>query len=173
MLGVDKNTGAGGANVVNHEDLMADWIDGPLRALPGGAGIRVSLRRCLRVGERSGQPVEDLGVVPNELHELTRRDLTDDNADLMEAAGALLAGRTPRVLAVDDATVASGKLRLSVRTEGIASLDVYVDGRPVTTAPTVDGPNAIEIPAPATDDVVRLEGFAGDELVASRVLIAS
>jgi hypothetical protein len=53
------------------------------------------LRRCLRVGKRFGQPVEDLGVVPDQRHELTRRDLLEDNADLMEFTGSLLAKRRP------------------------------------------------------------------------------
>ena len=69
----------------------AEWTGGPLAALPGRADFRVALRRCLRVGDRFGQPVEDLGVVPDQRHDLTRRDLLEDNADLMEFAGSLLA----------------------------------------------------------------------------------
>jgi C-terminal processing protease CtpA/Prc len=61
VLGVDANTGAGGANVLDHDQLRSEWTDGPLRALPAGAGMRVSLRRTLRVGASAGQPVEDLG----------------------------------------------------------------------------------------------------------------
>ena len=41
------------------------------RPLPSGASFRVSIRRTTRVGERSGVPVEDLGVVPNEVHRMT------------------------------------------------------------------------------------------------------
>ena len=98
VLGVEANTGAGGANVVTHEDLRTEWSDGPLKQLPKGVQMRVALRRCLRVGTRFGQPVEDLGVVPDALHALTKRDLLEENTDLMAAAGALLAQRTPRLL---------------------------------------------------------------------------
>ena len=91
VLGVEANTGAGGANVVTHEDLRTEWTGGPLKQLPKGVQMRVALRRCLRVGTRSGQPVEDLGVVPDSLHPLTKRDLLEENVDLMAAAGALLA----------------------------------------------------------------------------------
>ena len=36
------------------------------------------------------------GVVPDTLHELTKRDLMEDNADLIATAGTLLAQRQPR-----------------------------------------------------------------------------
>ena len=46
MLGVAGNTGAGGANVLEHADLLDAWPDGPLTALPAGTRMRVALRRC-------------------------------------------------------------------------------------------------------------------------------
>ena len=54
VLGVDEATGAGGANVLTHADLAADWAGGPLTALPAGAGMRVSLRRTLRCRRARG-----------------------------------------------------------------------------------------------------------------------
>jgi C-terminal processing protease CtpA/Prc len=72
ILGTDGNTGAGGANVWGHDLLkeLFDWpakdAKSPYENLPKGAGMRVSIRRTLRVGARSGTPVEDLGVVPDE-----------------------------------------------------------------------------------------------------------
>ena len=108
VLGVEANTGAGGANVVTHEDLRGEWTDGALKQLPKGVQMRVSLRRCLRVGSRFGQPVEDLGVVPDALHALTKRDLLEENVDLMAAAGALLAQRTPRLLRFTSAAAGTG-----------------------------------------------------------------
>ncbi|GAB3060243.1 hypothetical protein GCM10027053_23020 [Intrasporangium mesophilum] len=168
VLGVDANTGAGGANVVTHDDLRGDWVGGPLRPLPKGAQMRVALRRCLRVGARFGQPVEDLGVIPDSTHDLTRRDLLEDNIDLMEAAGALLAGRTPRVLQVE-ATPGAGKRLLKLTTKAVASVDVYVNGRPVLTTATVDGENTVTITTAAAPVAVRIEGFdTAGQLVAAR-----
>jgi C-terminal processing protease CtpA/Prc len=53
VLGTDENTGAGGANVWTHELLSAlleDDRNTPYAPLPKGAGMRVSIRRTLRVG---------------------------------------------------------------------------------------------------------------------------
>ena len=167
VLGVEANTGAGGANVVTHEDLRTEWTDGPLKQLPKGVQMRVSLRRCLRVGARFGQPVEDLGVVPDALHALTKRDLLEENADLMAAAGALLAQRTPRLLRFTSAAAGTGKRKLTVTTGSVASIDVYVNGRPVATTATADGTTQITVPA-AAGDVIRIEGYdAAGVLVAA------
>lgn len=92
ILGVDENTGAGGANVFGH-DLLRDVMagpDSPIEPLPNGANMRVAIRRTTRVGENAGLPLEDLGVQPDELHRLTRNDLLRDNRDLINAAGEIL-----------------------------------------------------------------------------------
>jgi hypothetical protein len=167
VLGVEASTGAGGANVVTHEDLRAEWTGGALKQLPKGAQMRVSLRRCLRVGARFGQPVEDLGVVPDALHALTKRDLLEENADLMAAAGALLAQRTPRLLRFIATAAGTGKRKLTVTTGSVASIDVYVNARPVATTATSDGSTQITVPA-VPGNVVRIEGYdASGTLVAA------
>ncbi len=167
VLGVEANTGAGGANVLTHEKLRTDWPGGRFRKLPRGTQMRVSLRRCLRVGARMGQPVEDLGVVPDRIHELTRRDLMEENADLMAAAGSLLAEGRPRLLFFTVAAAGAQKRELKVTTAAIASIDVYVNGRPVTTRATGDGTSQVTVPA-AAGDVIRIEGYDAGVLVAAR-----
>lgn len=179
VLGVDGNTGAGGANVWGHADLVEDWPDGPFKPLPKGAMLRVALRRSLRVGERwGGQPVEDLGVIPDVRHDITARDLTEGNADLMEAAGAILAEGTPRTLDVEvmpAAGVAGAPegVTLGVTTRALTGVDAYVNGRPVANAEVTDGPNTLHVPfsaAPGEAVEIRLDGFDGAEMVASRKL---
>ncbi len=170
VLGVDANTGAGGANVVTHEGLRADWTDGPLRTLPKGAAFRVALRRCLRVGARFGQPVEDLGVVPDHRHELTLRDLMENNADLMESAGELLAQLTPRTLRASARSGPAGGLSISLETRAVTSVDVYVDGRPAISTATADGTTVFEITTAPAGSVLRFEGFDQQALVASHQL---
>ena len=43
----------------------------------------VAMRRSIRVGLRAGSPLEEFGVAPDELHFMTRRDILEDNGDLM------------------------------------------------------------------------------------------
>lgn len=172
VLGVDDNTGAGGANVWDFATLLADWTDGPFKPLPGGAQFRVALRRSLRVGKHwGGQAVEDLGVIPDVRYRMTRRDLLEGNADLMEKAGELLAQGTPRTLDVTVTSRDRSAAQLAVTTAALTSLDVYVDGRPVTTARVLDGINTVTVPLNGPDSVtVRLDGFDGTELVAASTL---
>ena len=172
VLGVDDNTGAGGANVWEHGELMKQWPAGPFKTLPGGAQFRVALRRSLRVGQRSGEPVEDLGVVPSVRHHLTKRDLLEDNADLMERAGALLKAGTPRQL---DASVTSRtpeQVVLALTTSAVRSIDVYRDGRPaISVASVADGPSELTVPLSGkAQATVRIEGFDKGVLVAARTL---
>jgi hypothetical protein len=174
VLGVDDNTGAGGANVWTHSllkqllELPQPNPETPYKPLPNGAAMRVSIRRTLRVGELAGTPVEDLGVVPNHRHELTRRDVLEDNIDLLDRAGALLTQAPKRTLRLTSALGGGGTLTLQVTTAGIERLDVYVDGRPRTSTDVTDGTSTVTVTGVAGAGVVRVEGYAAGELVAAR-----
>ena len=181
VLGVDGNTGAGGANVWTHGllQLLMDTapddggpVANPFLDLPAGAGFRVSVRRTLRVGtDKVGTPVEDIGVVPDERHELTRADIVGDNPDLLARAGELLAGRPSFTLALAEAPEVrpDGKVRLKLRTAGLDRVDVAFDGRPVTSLDVADGTTtrtlAPAAPAPSTLD---LTGWSGGSVAARR-----
>ncbi|MFE1788783.1 S41 family peptidase [Streptomyces sp. NPDC059525] len=172
VLGTDENTGAGGANVWEHRhlvDLLTADPETPYRPLPKGAGMRVAIRRSLRVAANSGTPVEDLGITPDIPYRMTRRDLLEGNADLFERAGEVLKGLTPHVLSITDATAAdSGALRLTVKAVNVDRLDVYVDQRPRASVDLSDGQADVTVPGVATARSARVEGFAGGELVASQ-----
>lgn len=169
ILGVDETTGAGGANVLTHKDLNNDWTGGPLQNLPGGASMRVSLRRTLRVGERSGQPVEDLGVVRDIPYQMTSDDLLAGNKDLINRAGELLSAGAPRVFKVH-LSKQGQNLKMNVTTENVGSIDVYVNDRPTISSATPNGTTEISIPVPAQNAQLRINGFDNGELVASRIL---
>ena len=93
IIGTSENTGAGGANVWTHGLLrkLLQGEDSPYKKLPLGAGLRVSIRRTLRVGELSGMPLEDFGVKPDFPYKMTRKDVLEKNIDLIEFAGKVLA----------------------------------------------------------------------------------
>ncbi len=169
VLGTDDNTGAGGANVWELTAIMADWPDGPFKPLPAGARFRVALRRTLRVGKRwGGQPVEDLGIIPDVRYQMTRRDLLEGNADLMEKAGEVLAQGTPRTLDVTVTSRDDSAAQLAVTTAALTSVGVYVDDRPATSARVLDGINTVTVPLSGAGPVsVHIDGFDGETLVAA------
>ena len=171
VLGIDDATGAGGANVWTQQSFIDGWPAGPFRELPAGAQFRVALRRSLRIGKRSGEPVEDLGVVPDERYRMTRRDLLEGNADLMERAGEILAEGVPRQLDAEVGARTTSSVTLELTTDTLTSVDVYVNQRPAKSARITDKKQSLSVPLPATGPaVVRLEGFDGDVMVASRRL---
>jgi DNA/RNA endonuclease G (NUC1) len=91
ILGVDDNTGAGGANVWTIE-LLRQILHGTgvLQPLPRGVNMRVAIRRTLRVGPQAGTEIEDLGVEPDVTHPTTLDDLLKNDADLLKQAAGLL-----------------------------------------------------------------------------------
>jgi C-terminal processing protease CtpA/Prc len=99
VLGVHKNTGAGGANVWSHSLLhfltsgsqSVSRYFSPLT--PSGANFKVAVRRTLRVGRNQGIPLEDLGVIPDAIHQMTRDDLLHQNRDLQQHACRIIQER--------------------------------------------------------------------------------
>ena len=170
VIGVDNATGAGGANVLTHEALAEDWVSGPLKPLPTGAGMRVSLRRTLRVRDRVGQPVEDLGVEPDVIIPFSRDDLLEGNRDLLDQAGAILAADTPRILRAEVTHLQDQTATIDITTLNIPEVDIYVNDRPQSTAITPDGPTSVTVELPASGSIVRFEGFESGALVGSRNL---
>jgi Subtilase family/Peptidase family S41 len=172
IIGVDANTGAGGANVWTH-GLLSQLLPGagsasPYRPLPTGVDMRVSIRRTLRVGAAAGTPVEDLGVRPDVRHLMTRRDLEEDNVDLLATCAKALAAQPVRRLGVAGAVDASGVLKLTLTTTGMDRVDIYLDGRPVASPSVTDDiPTEVTV-SPNGARTLRLHGFAGRELVANR-----
>lgn len=139
ILGTARSTGAGGANVWTHGQvrrlMQAPGDDGevnvasPYAPLPGGAGLRVAVRRTVRVGANAGSVVEDLGVTPDRVHHMTRRDLLEGNADLLQAAAEMLVGKKAYGIDVDFEPGVGPLPVARVHTRNIAVLDVMEGGR--------------------------------------------
>jgi hypothetical protein len=93
ILGVDNVTGGGGANVRTHTELRNYYknaSNSPFRGLPKGAELRVAFRRSQRVGPQIGNDVEDFGVRPDYVYDMTRNDLLKGNVELINHAASLL-----------------------------------------------------------------------------------
>lgn len=94
VLGTAANTGAGGANVWRHSDLLfLAGDDSALERLPRDAELRVAVRRITRVGKAEGEVLEDLGIRIDERHYMTRTDIMGHNEDLITCATRLFRRR--------------------------------------------------------------------------------
>jgi C-terminal processing protease CtpA/Prc len=172
VLGVDPNTGAGGANVWHHKELvdaLSTVADSPYRPLPAGTDISVAMRRTLRVGPNTGAPVEDFGVRSDEVHVTTRADILEGGVDLMAHAARLLAaaGSARRFdVTIDETT---DVLTARFDTTGVDRADLFVDGRPRESVDLSGGTADALVPGKPNPDEVRVEGFADGRPVAVRV----
>jgi hypothetical protein len=131
--------------------------------------MRVAIRRALRVGKRSGVLLEDLGVAPDEVHEMTRSDVLEQNRDLIAHAGRMLKGMKPRSLVANTFAPVEQGISFMATTMGLNRLDVYLDDRPRDSFDLVDGANPLTIQTPyVTGTRIRLEGFSDGELTSVR-----
>lgn len=167
ILGTNMNTGAGGANVWTQK-LLLYLMGDPIKPLPSGAGMSVSIRRTLRVLGHEGMPLEDLGVVPNYKHDMTKDDVLKDNVDLITHAARILS-EMPDYRISADVSRSDGKITVDASTENISRLDVYLDDRPQKSM-DVTGNSAefvLDLPEPGAL-FIELRGFKDNHLVAVR-----
>jgi hypothetical protein len=156
VLCLGNATGAGGANVWDGDDLRVALgaANHPLSRLPAGVGFTLAVRRAVRTGEAEGTLIEDAGV-PGQLYEMTVNDIFNSNHDLIERCGEILAAQ-PRTRL----DVRRRGNTLTVETEGLDQLDLYVNGHPggMPTLLQADGTRRIALPANARD--VEVVGFS-------------
>ena len=139
VLGTSGNTGAGGANFWSLDDLLrAQKKDpkSPFKTLPKGAEMIVAMRRSIRVGPFAGSPLEEFGVSPDELHLMTKRDILEDNVDLLARAARIIRQQPSFRLSVTPVSrkgareivvKATSKLPSSKARRRISRVDVYVE----------------------------------------------
>ena len=145
VLSTGGNTGAGGANFWSLDDLLRVQKKdpkSPFKKLPKGAEMIVAMRRSIRVGPRAGSPLEEFGVAPDVLHLMTRRDILEDNCDLLDAAAQLIRQQPSFTLSITPVSrkgargivvsAASKRPSAKARPE-ISRVDIYVNDRPVRT----------------------------------------
>ena len=173
ILGIDGNTGAGGANVWEHS-LLKDILTGSkyeLKSLPSNLNMRVSIRRNVRVGDYAGTPIEDLGITPDIRHNMTSRDLLEENVDLIKKASEILADMPDRQL---DAVLSkqADSLDVELTTIGISRVDSYIDGRPVLSQNVTDGTTVLHIDTTGINaQILEIVGLNTNEVVATRKVI--
>jgi hypothetical protein len=172
VLGVDANTGAGGANVWKHADLikaLSGAADSPYQVLPAGTDITVAIRRTLRVGLNTGVPVEDFGVASNKVHPTTRADILHQGVDLMADAARILHDEgPPRRFDVELDESADG-LTARLEVTNVDQADFYTDGKPRESVDLADATASAVVPGAGNPAEVRVDGFAAGRQVAVRI----
>ncbi len=165
VVGSSQATGAGGANVWSH-DLLYSLYAGegsPLKPLPHKMGMRIAIRQTLRVGSRAGTLLEDFGVQPaaDALHRITRRDLLENDADMLEfAAGKFKQQNIYQLDAVESRRTADS-IQFKIKAQNITRVDFYLNGHPATSVEVEqDGDLPPFQVKPGT--LVELRGFARD-----------
>jgi hypothetical protein len=129
--------------------------------------MRVAIRRTLRVGKRAGAPVEDLGVVPNHRHLLTKDDLLNGNVDLINKACELLAALPQRTLQVDVQTNSPTAVTVGVDAVGMDRIDVYRNERPAHSTELQAGKATFSLSKTSgAATLLEIQGFDGSQLVA-------
>lgn len=176
ILGTSPRTGAGGANVWTHDFLRQSLpeSDSPFKTLPAQASFRVAVRRSTRVGPRAGELVEDLGVTADFVHRPTRKDVLNNNVDLINRAAEILAQMPVHSLTGQLSSKQSLRT-LTLKTRNITRVDILHNGRPDRSIDVADGVSRVDLPAHnLSEGVLELRGFRDDQLVVShRIALGS
>src|SRR5262249_22512268 len=141
ILGTSDNTGAGGANMWYYEDLikaLGKKAKAQFKPLPRDTEFQLAMRRSVRVGQREGRPLAELGITPDQRHYMTERDLINRNVDLVRRAARILETKPVYYLSVQSLKGVNRALRISAsskvpaRAKGgrISRVDVFVNNRP-------------------------------------------
>ncbi|MBP1861545.1 S41 family peptidase [Rhizobium herbae] len=183
VLGVDNNTGAGGANVWTLDLIRRFFKDAnmpsPLQALPKDADMRVAIRRTLRVRGEAGTELEDLGVKPDRQYRIRRNDILKEDTDLIAAAASIIREmdeKRPQVIFKPLVSRSDSLLEFSGTTHNLSHLDIFVNQRPLASHEIVDARLEFTLPLSpsllATGAPVDLEmrGYAGSELACCRLM---
>ncbi len=103
--------------------------------------MRIAIRQTLRVGARAGTLLEDFGVEPppDRVHHTTRRDLLEQDADLLEFAAGLLATQPVYRLCLNEVGRPSGLVEFKIESRGIDRLDFFLNGHPADSVGLTPG----------------------------------
>lgn len=172
IIGLDATTGAGGANVWPHDlvrqHCAAAGVPTPLAQMAAGVGMRVAIRRTLRVGPEAGTEIEDLGAPSDIIHPSTRDDVLNGDKDLLDRACLVLSGASAGTLTVT--TVRNGgAVILDIAATGIDRLDVFVNSRPERSEDALTPTTRLTVAAPP-GATLQVDGLLRGRLVAMQCL---
>ena len=165
IIGVDENTGGGGANRWLHEELRVKLEHLPgvaLQKLPGDAQMGLAIRRSSRVGVNAGHPIEDLGVARDIQYHLTRDDILYGDRDLLRFACQQLAVQPANRLKITQAELRQGSIALTLESRNLFRIECLVNGLPQCSF-AADAQQPLLVPTTGLMDPpsqIRVNGFA-------------
>jgi len=180
IVGTGMNTGAGGANVWSHALLTQLMIPdqstethSPYKPLPHGADIRVAIRRMIRVGENEGDIIEDLGVVPDTLHQMTRNDVLLGNTDLITTAINQIADAKRHTIDITIKERDNALPLLELTTSNVDRIDATIGSVQLRSIYPAKGQNQIDLQQELGDSddknaLLELKGYSANRLVVRR-----
>lgn len=168
VIGVDENTGGGGANRWLHEQLVEKLEQTipavSLKKLPKQAQMGLAIRRASRVGLGAGNVIEDEGVKRDVAYQTTRDDVLHHDKDLLRFACAQLGSQEVSKLRIVKAELLQPEgIRLIVETQNIYRVDCVLNGLQQCSFATVNGVNTFRVPTAGLLDpppaLLRVNGF--------------
>ena len=169
VIGVDENTGGGGANRWLHADLLEKLKKTvpsvPLKKLPGDAQMGLAIRRSSRVGINAGNVIEDEGVKRDVPYQITRNDILQGDRDLLRFACAQLGREQTGLLRIVKAEALDPEgISLIVDAKNIFRIDCFVNGMQQCSFAAVEGVNIFFVPTGGLVDpppgLLLVNGFA-------------
>lgn len=163
IIGVDDNTGGGGASRWLHHDDLLEKLKAipevPLKTLPGGATLGFAHLRSSRVGPRAGDSLEDVGVKCDCRWQLTKKDLMDYGSDLVRFACRQLGAQPAYRLEIVHVVAGPAGLDVKVRTRNLDRLVCYLDEQLRFVTPA--GADSFTVPLEASERQSRTLSIRG------------
>jgi hypothetical protein len=131
VVGVDPNTGGGGANVWSHRQLRSSLPpDSPLdiQELPADIRMSVAIRRATRVGLNEGTAIEDVGVKADLHTPVMLEDLIEGHSSAVQRCTKYLAGLDDFEMKVTGFEVKLTRVHVTMQWKGIHSANLFLDG---------------------------------------------
>lgn len=185
IIGVDPNTGGGGANLWHYDDLVKNLpsLGLPERLSANDANMQIAIRRSSRLHlspppESALQFIEDIGVSCDIPHDRTLDDMLSASPDLLKKACEVLAEQLVHRIDSLAVQVAGNTVTVTVTPQNITRLDFYAGTIPrllsAPVSPNVQQTIAVVFPAasfPSAFDVLEARGFTSADADAAPVTI--
>jgi hypothetical protein len=137
--------------------------------LPDGVKMGLTMRRCVRVGKSEGRLLEDLGVQPDIIYDMTLNDVLYQNKDLLNRATLELSQMKAYDLRVDSVLKDEGCL-LTFHTKGLSLLQCFIGQQHFASFEVSDSTFA-EVFVPSYVHRLAGMGFDGGKLVARTIVV--